>query len=509
MTANKTNIEHRVLKTTAVSFLSTGISIVLQLITVPVCLHYWGKSVFGVWLSLSAAYTLLRTIDGGFTSYIGNKINLLYHKEQQQMRVVMASAIWGVLLLGALQIIFVLLLFITHNMDLIMGKDITNLTGKETLIGLIIMSVTWILTGSYIGILHRFLIPVGMLYQLLWWMLLLQVSQSLAIFTSAYLNLSILQTAILFAIAQSMVYISSAIYIKHKQPQYYPWLANSNIKIGIKEIFHSIPMTINGMIMQLGNSGLVVLIASMLGAAVVPVYTTMRTLNNLWTTVTNIVTAPLLPDIIRFHANREPHKFYAVHQMHLIMMNVIINLSLLLLYPFIPYLYEFWTRNTLGFNHTLISLLMASVSVFSINSLFNVFLTGLNNNGYLIAAGLLRGLFVIVISWILLNYFGSINGVGYAVLFTELLLFVINTYIFIRNEMNKMGMFNQNLFTWYNYLSFISVIMFLFASAILNHISIIYYIITIIIVCISIVFSWQNLDYDVKKRIKKLLRIAK
>lgn len=506
--SKSTQIEHRVLKTTAVSFLSTGLSILLQLITVPICLRYWGKSTFGTWLALSATYTLLRTIDGGFTTFVGNKLNMLYHTDKDKMRKIMASAVWGVLLLGSLQILIVLTLYFTHSMGLLMDTRDGNITTQQTIFGLVIMSITWILSGSYIGILHRFLIPAGMLYQLLWWMLLLQVSQSAAIFIAAYFQFSIFSAALFFSFAQASVYIISAFYIKRKLPKYFPWLKGSSFKVGVKEIYNSVPMTINGIVQQVGSSGLIILVSAMLGPAMVPIYSTMRTLSNLWTTVTNIVTAPLLPDIVRFHSTREPRKFSSVHQTHIVLMSIVINLSLLLAYPLIELVYTFWTSNKLPFDHELMSLLMASVAVFAFNSLFNVFLTGLNNNGYLIVSGVLRGLFVVLLSWIFIPYVG-LDGIGYAVLSAEILLLGANNLIFIRQEMNKIGATENQMFTWYDYLSFFPVVIFLVGSSFIQKISPTFYVVTLICVLIGIYFSWCHLDIGIKSRIKKILRIIK
>ena len=284
MNANA-NIENRVIKTTAVSFLSTGLSIIIQLISVPICLRYWGKTMYGTWLAISAAFTMLRTIDGGYTSYIGNELNILYHKDQDYMKKIMASGVWGVAAIGLFQLLIVLFLYYFQSMGVLIGNTAgTTLTAKNAGLSLLIMIVTWTFVCSYTGILHRFLIPVGMLYQLLWWMLFLQLAQSFALILAAYMQVNVIMAAIFFAVSQAIVYLSSAIYIRCKLPKIYPWLKNTDMKIGLKEIFNSIPMTINGFVQQIGNSGLVVLISAILGAAMVPIYSTMRTLSNLWTT---------------------------------------------------------------------------------------------------------------------------------------------------------------------------------------------------------------------------------
>lgn len=459
-------------------------------------------------MALSAAYTILRTVDGGFTAFIGNKLNMLYHQDQQEMRRVLASAVWGVILLGSLQIIIVLGLYFSNSMSLIIGSAVSQISASQTIFGLMVMSLTWILSGSYIGMLHRFLIPNGMLYQLLWWVMLLQVSQSLSIMLAAYFQFSVFNAALFFAFAQAVVYISSAFYIKWRLPQFYPWISGAKLKIGVREIIRSLPMTVNGAIQQAGNSGVVVLVSAVLGAAVIPVYSTMRTLSNLWTTVTNIVTAPLLPDVVRFHATKEPRKFIMIHKTHILLMSVIINLSIMLAYPLLDTVYLYWTRGKLPIDHRLICLLLASVSVFALNSLFNTFLTGLNNGRYLVVMGLLRGFFVLIAGYFLLPIFG-LSGIGMAILLAEVLLMAANAYIFIREELRSIGAEREAMFTWYDSLCFLSVLVFLLLNVFITNLGIIYYFISLMSLFIGMIYSWVNLDIEIKSRILRMLKLAR
>lgn len=499
-------IEKRIVKTTLISFLSTGISILFQIIMVPICLYYWGKDEFGAWLSVSAAFTLIRTIDSGYTTYVGNRLNILYHKNQYEMRKVLASAIWGILFLCILQVAILICLYYSNRFNLLVGDKQLS-TGVNVVFILLMMTVIWMSTCAYIGILHRLLVPVGLMHQQLWWMLVLQVAQSVAIIIAAYCQMTIFSAALLFSISQSLVYITSGVYIRTQIPEFYPWVCGGDFKTAFDELKKSIPMSINGIVQQLGNSGLVVLVASVLGAAMVPVYSTMRTFSNLWTTVSNIVSAPLLPDVVRFHSTSEPHKLFQVNQVHLLLMGVV-NLSLLLIYPLISFIYIFWTHHKLEFNHSLMSLLMASVALFSINSLFNVFLTGLNSSKYLVVSGIVRGALVLLVSELLMSSCG-IAGIGWGVLAGEAVLMLLNDVIFMPLEMKKIGGGHLKIFTWRSYLSFSPVIIFMIATAIMKSISIIFYILSVAVTIFGLYFSWENLNSNLKLRILQTLRLKK
>lgn len=497
-------IEHRLLKTTSVSWLSTIIAIVMQLISVPICLSYWGKSGYGAWLALSAAYTIMRTIDGGFTAFVGNKLNILYHKDINEMRRVLSSAILGVLILGVIQIIVLLILYWTNSMSLIIKTDGMSITPKQTLIGLIIMSITWIMTGSYIGILHRFLIPVGMLYQLLWWMMALQVTQYVFLIISAYFQVSILTAAIFFAVVQSCVYISSAFYIKRRLPEYFPWVKNPKFSIAFREIGASIPMSLNGVMQQGGSSALIVLVSGLVNVGAVPVYATLRTLTNLGTTVANMVTAPLLPDIVRFHSTNNWERLLIIHRAHLILITLVINIPLMICYPFANDIFSLWTKHKLVLDYMLLSFLLASVIIFSLNSLLNTFLTGLNHRSYLITSAAIRGILVLLLGWVFILHLG-LAGLGLAVLIAEVILLIVNSQLFFRHELGKIGCKSIRLFSVWNWIGFGVPTLFLLVSGIKQGYTLSSYIMTMVLLCISLIYSWRELDGEIKMRIINLV----
>jgi hypothetical protein len=81
----------------------TGLSSVLaimQLVTVPICLKYWGKESYGMWLALFSVFAMLQTTGTGFVNYVGNQINLLYHQGQAALQETLASSLAGVFILA-------------------------------------------------------------------------------------------------------------------------------------------------------------------------------------------------------------------------------------------------------------------------------------------------------------------------------------------------------------------------------------------------------------------------
>src|SRR5678815_3997926 len=98
-------------------------------------------------------------------------------------------------------------------------------------------------------------------------------------------------------------------------------------------------LTASNLIQQGSTNGIVILIAALSGPAAVPIFTTVRTLANLWTNVTNVLTAPLLPEVVRYHATNEGEKLVTISEAYWVLVGTAVNLGVLVTYPLIEPLY--------------------------------------------------------------------------------------------------------------------------------------------------------------------------
>lgn len=220
---SRDGIEHRAAKISSIAGLSTLLSIGFQLISVPICLKYWGKETYGSWLALYAAFMLVRSLDTGFISYVGNKLNYLYHQDQNALREHLASSIRGIAVIGAIQLSIGMAAVFSDGIVLLLGVNSGPASDHRSSLALLVLIGTWALSGSYLGIVHRLMIPTGMMYQAAWWSMGFQVSQFTVIILAAMLHFDMLRTSLLFAFVQFSIYLASAIYIRLKLPAYYPW----------------------------------------------------------------------------------------------------------------------------------------------------------------------------------------------------------------------------------------------------------------------------------------------
>ena len=498
----------RYVKVSFVTWLSTFLYIVMQLISVPICLHYWGGQTYGSWLSLFAAFTIMRTVDGGHSTFIGNKLNVLYHQNRSEVSNTLASAVWGCIILGGLQLVILLILYLSNTLGLILDTNGGGLVGSEAFLAFMVLSVSWIFTGSYLGIVHRLQNPAGMMYQAAWWSMAFQMAQFGALIIAAMSHLNLLQTSILFAVIQAVVYVTSGIYIRYKLPEFYPWVRGCRLRIGVANLVKCLPVTSGGVLQQGSNSAVIMLISVIMGPLAVTIFSTLRTLSNLWNTLINVLTSPLIPDLVKFFVNKDWKRFLVVISVHTTLINSLINLTVLIAFPVLELVYVTWTGHKIKFNVSLLSYLLATVSVFSVTSLINSFLSGVNHSGFVVVSSALRGIIALLLGAFLLRYMG-IQGIGMALFIGEVIVFNVTLFMFFKPTLESYGCTGYRFFSSKWWLSPSAVIIFLLISSFGVAFLFVYYVIALILVLYGIIASWRSLDAEVKLKISSLLRIKK
>jgi O-antigen/teichoic acid export membrane protein len=435
---NGESIEKRAAKVSLANGLSTVLALAFQLVSVPICLKYWGRESYGSWLALFSAFMLLRSLDSGFTVYVGNKLNYLYHGNTRALRTHLSSAWVGVVIIGVLELVLALGTLIFAPLATALGVPAGYRDSVLAQIGLTAMVLSWTLTGSYIGIVHRLLIPAGMMYQAAWWAMAFQITQFAGIMASALLHFNLLQTSLVFAAAQFAIYLGSAWYVRRSLPEFSPWLQGADVRLGIRDLRDSLTLTWSNIIQQGATSGVVVLVSALGGPAAVPVFTTVRTITNLWTSVTTILTAPLLPDVVRIHVTGEMGKLVSINQAFWVLVGSLINIGSLLLYPLMPLLYGRWTAHAVRLDRPLLCLMLASVVATNSGALVALYLNGINSLRIVLRTAVVRAIFGLGAGAAGYRYFG-LSSFGLGILAGELVATLITMRYFVTHKLSDKG----------------------------------------------------------------------
>ena len=198
---------------------------------------------------------------------------------------------------------------------------------------------------------------------------------------------------------------------------------------------HSL-ISVTGVLTQLSNNGLVILITYLFGAAIVPVYATLRTLTNSATQITNTMIQPLQPDLVKFSVNKDYKKLSETFDLNWIVSGLIINFGILLVLPFLPDLYQIWTRGKIEFDLNLFLLLALAVSIFNFGSVLVFFLYSINRIVQHFSLTVVKLFLIFTTSIILSKPFGLLS-VGIGIVLSEFVGYLIMPLLFTRFEFNQ------------------------------------------------------------------------
>jgi O-antigen/teichoic acid export membrane protein len=496
-------VETRAAKATLAAGLSMGLSVALQLVSVPLCLRFWGEETYGLWLALLALATLVRTPDFGFTAYVANEINLLYHGDLRELRRTLASALWGAWVLAGLELAAAALIVASGALAGLLGipEEVARQGRAGLAFGILLFG--FVAVGPYLGVVHKLLVPAGMLHQSTWWFMGLQIAQTAALVVAAVLGLNVTEAAILFAVCLALIQGASALYVARKLPQFLPWWRGPSRERAQRDLLRSTVMSGALLLTQAGTHGAVMVVSAGLGAAAVPAFTTLRTLTSLWTTLVNVLTAPLLPDVVRYHAQREPKKLVAMLEAHWLVANCLVNLSILVALPFVAPVYHAWTRGLIALDPALLWLLLLSVVVGTPGSLILVYLQGINDLRAVTALYAARGLVPLAVGAALLPSWG-LAGLGVGIVLGELLGPVVVGGLYLRQKLRGSGAVPR----WQPVaLGTLATAGFLILQLVGGPRMGVFYITSLFVVLSSVGWGWIAISPEVRVRVLRLLRI--
>jgi O-antigen/teichoic acid export membrane protein len=438
MGAAESRIEQRAARVSFVTGLSTVLTVVFQMVSVPVCLHFWGKERYGGWLALFSAFMLLRSLDGGFALYVGNKLNYLYHQNLAELRRHLSSAAAGIVLISVAQLLLAAGTLIFQPLAATLGMAGDQAGDLMAKLGLLVLIGSWVLTGSYLGIVHRLLIPAGLMYQAAWWAMGFQVTQFAAMMIAATLRFGMLQTSLLFALSQLTIYVTSAYYVRYKLPAFVPWWQGFRIRTGLSDLGRSLLLTASNTIQQTTLNGAVLVVAGLAGPVAVPVFTTVRTLTNLWVSVTTVLSTPLLPEVVRIHVKGEAHKLLAINQAYWVLVGSVVNWGTLLAYPLMPFVYESWTTHAVTLDKPLLCFMLGGVVLANAGALMALHLNGINSLGIVLSASVARAVLGLGVGAAGFRYLG-LTSFGLGILSGELVATLLTGRYFVRHELAGKG----------------------------------------------------------------------
>jgi len=371
-----------------VSGFSFALNLGMNLVQVPLLLRFWPQETYGLWLSVAALSNLLTALDGGHQAYVGNLLNRQIVEDRALFRRTLASAVCIAMLTASVQIVLAVALCFSGKAADWLGVELAQSTDFS--ISVVIYTVGWISTGSIGAVLVRLFPPTGRFVRSTWWGIGMRLAQFSAVVVAAWLGWGLVATACLFAATVFAVNVVLFADIRRLYPELFPWWRGADWRAGFKNLASSGVVTVVGVLDYFSLQGVVLMVAGGLGAAVVPLFTTLRTMANMAMQGTGFLLNPIQPDLVRYHVQREGEKISAVFGFFWFATGVLINGGMLAALFMVEPVYAFWTQGRLEFDRALFGWLAAAVLVRTLAAPLQSYLTSINHLPALSITAVLR-----------------------------------------------------------------------------------------------------------------------
>lgn len=420
------NTFKKIFKASGASAFGQIINIVNQLILVPVYLKFWGPGLYGEWLILSAAPSVIAMAgDLGFGTVAANEMNLCVAKNNRLGALKAFQNTWIVITSFSIlffAIVFGLVSFLPIS-DYLNIRDIPEYDSKVILLLFIVNILVIQQNGLLLGALRsegNYVIGMtignfGRIAEL-----------SLIILALAFFHASPIHVVFItlsVSITASVVYRS--VLFKRSRWIHYgvTHFSSSMIKeqLPLAFSFLSFPIT-----QAFSIQGAVIIVGSILGPGAVVIFSTTRTFMNVIKQVVSTINASIWPELTTAYGQENYEKFRKIFITSVQVLAVtLISFNVFVLIFGKP-LFLFWTKNRIAVSDTFFYSFAIITSISAVWNLFGI-VQGATNKAKKYAFYNLVSISILIISVIVLSKIFGMNGILIAMLLSEcfMLLFVI------------------------------------------------------------------------------------
>lgn len=395
-----------------------AITIGIQLLSLPIFLHYWDTSTYGIWIMLSAIPAYLSMADAGMVAAAGNQMtmsmaqgnvaeaNKIFQSAQLFMTIA-CSAIAVVVFVFAMLVPFSGLVSFDRKVALIALSFGVLLSLFAGLTETVYTSTGRYATGAILGNLVRLVEWLGSMLGL--------------VLLDSFVGVA------LFGLTARL--IGTVFFI------WYSTRGKHGLKLGFSsaekaEVVALIKPAISFMTFPLANAlsfqGVTLLVGAMFGPALVAIFNTYRTIARISVQITAIFSAAVRPEFSRLFGFGGAVAVEPVFRRStMIGVFEAIGMSVIL-YFISPWLLELWTHGRIQFVPDLMLLMLIYAAVGGIWHVPRSLLMAINQPMKIAQWSLVVGVLVIALAWWLGQYW-MLNGIASAMIISELIIALVAT----------------------------------------------------------------------------------
>ena len=411
---------NRVLSATFASWTRIAVTMVAQVVMVPIYLTYWTVDEFGIWITIQTVVNVLSTTDRGFNDYLGYELLKIGPEQKDRFINVLWSGVYALLLIIGIELGIAAGLSSQAGFLLKDWVGISNqLSFTEIGLAFFIQWVAWAFS-NLVGLLNRSLSGFGYYYRMVWWGVFVS-TVSLSLPAVAIMLGGGIVSASLWAAAGTLLgtLLQLGDIWRLLKKNGITDRSTASVALGLTSYKASLGLSLQYFLDNFKQQGGRLLITPFAGAVGLAVFTTTRTVANVALQGITTITYPILPELMRYVRQRDQVRLRAAFDTVWLVVVLLLAPGVVLLQALIPLLFPLWTKGQIQFIPLLFALLSMSVLVYAYAQPAMSILMGNNVLRRQMLISVLSSLFVVLGTVILLPVWG-LTGAGMALLMAEI-----------------------------------------------------------------------------------------
>lgn len=411
----------RLISGSIASWIRIGVTMVSQIVLVPVYLTYWKIEVYATWLAIQALIAVLSTLDIGHQNFLGYEFFKFTNGDKPGLSRLLCSGVLVGVSLGLLQILIIVGLLISPFLPPLLGiKDTLHaVLIHEAGIVLLMQGIAWLIAGSFGGLAVRVLSPFGYFPRFNWWGVFAAVLTTVSPAVAVLMGCDLLQTGFVLAIATIAFNIPQFVDMFRLFKKEHIVYTKPSLGMGLSNFFKSLALSARGLLENARQQGARLVLNPLAGSVGLVAFSTMRTGANVALQGLGTITNPLLPELMRFLYQRNQEKSESAFATVWIIVIAILTPSVVILQVVIEPVFLLWTRGKVHFDPFLFAVFSQSVLVFAVAQPAMAIMEGNNLLRPQLTLSAMSAIIVVGGMFVLVPLIG-IRGAGLALLVAEI-----------------------------------------------------------------------------------------
>lgn len=425
----------RLAKGVVISWIRLATLLLCQIAVVPFYLKVWSAERYGYWVYITTTVSVLQTISNSHQSYVGFELMRLGAQPGRAGAAMIRAGLWMAKWLALLQILIggILAVFVIH-----FNRSASHTAPQIDELGaaFLVLAVSQIPFSNLGGIWERVAVAYGGFSRTAWWAIAATVIISLAPLSVLMWSQNIFVVACYTSLALFVFNLFSMLDLRSYGRSHLGDAIEPYRRLGLKNLGRSFWLMVKTFLESIRAQGVRLLLAPLAGAAMLAAFTTMRTVANAMLQGLSCLTAPLMPELMRFLAARDQERCEGAFATVWGIVVAFMMPGVAIIQLFGDDIFRLWTSGKISFDPLAFALLAAGVVVYAIAQPAMAVVTGNN----LLRAQMLTTLFAtsVLLSGLFFWVEGAqLKGAALALLLSEvaaLIAYVFYATVWMRSN---------------------------------------------------------------------------